>query len=148
MLTPTELLALSAARMKSRRWLIQVLIGAGEATAMPFVSSAWERDAAAGFVEELFAAHHGEIYAYLIRMLRDPELAADLTQDAFPSWNGWSPRPAQSVRKRPPSKSSGTSWIASVSPRRPPRSPRTSRPTRSQACPSCPTPGGTTWSAT
>jgi RNA polymerase sigma-70 factor (ECF subfamily) len=47
------------------------------------MSSAWERDAAAGFVEELFAAHHGEIYAYLIRMLRDPELAADLTQDAF-----------------------------------------------------------------
>src|SRR5439155_1694795 len=34
-------------------------------------------------VEELFAPHHGEIYAYLIRMLRDPELAADLTQDAF-----------------------------------------------------------------
>ena len=47
------------------------------------VSDAWERDAAAGFVEELFAAHHGEIYAYLIRMLRDPDLAADLTQDAF-----------------------------------------------------------------
>jgi RNA polymerase sigma-70 factor (ECF subfamily) len=47
------------------------------------MSGAWERDAAAGFVEELFAAHHGEIYAYLIRMLRDPELAADLTQDAF-----------------------------------------------------------------
>ncbi len=47
------------------------------------MSDAWERDAAAGFVEELFAAHHGEIYAYLIRMLRDPELAADLTQDAF-----------------------------------------------------------------
>ncbi len=35
------------------------------------------------FVEELFATHHGEIYAYLYRMLRDPELAADLTQDAF-----------------------------------------------------------------
>ena len=34
-------------------------------------------------MEELFAAHHGEIYAYLIRMLRDSELAADLTQDAF-----------------------------------------------------------------
>jgi RNA polymerase sigma-70 factor (ECF subfamily) len=48
-----------------------------------FVTSPWERDAAAGFVEDLFAAHHGEIYAYLIRMLRDPELAADLTQDAF-----------------------------------------------------------------
>jgi RNA polymerase sigma-70 factor (ECF subfamily) len=47
------------------------------------MSGLWERDAAAGFVEELFAAHHGEIYAYLIRMLRDPELAADLTQDAF-----------------------------------------------------------------
>ena len=47
------------------------------------VSGAWEKDAAAGFVEELFAAHHAEIYAYLIRMLRDPDLAADLTQDAF-----------------------------------------------------------------
>src|SRR2546422_2622309 len=47
------------------------------------VSGAWERDAAAGFVEELFSAHHNEIYAYLVRMLRDGELAADLTQDAF-----------------------------------------------------------------
>ena len=47
------------------------------------MSAAWEHDAAAGFVEGLFAAHHGEIYAYLIRMLRDPELAADLTQDSF-----------------------------------------------------------------
>ena len=47
------------------------------------VNDSWEHDAAAGFVEDLFAAHHGEIYAYLIRMLRDPELAADLTQDAF-----------------------------------------------------------------
>jgi RNA polymerase sigma-70 factor, ECF subfamily len=47
------------------------------------MSGARERDRAAGFVEELFAAHHTEIYAYLIRMLRDPELAADLTQDAF-----------------------------------------------------------------
>ena len=47
------------------------------------MSAAWEQDAAAGFVEQLFAAHHSEIYAYLIRMLRDPELAADLTQDAF-----------------------------------------------------------------
>lgn len=47
------------------------------------MSRAWEQDAAAGFVEELFAAHHNEIYAYLIRMLRDPDLAADLTQDAF-----------------------------------------------------------------
>ncbi|HEY7828154.1 MAG TPA: RNA polymerase sigma factor [Candidatus Limnocylindrales bacterium] len=41
------------------------------------------RTAADAFVEELFQKHHGEIYAYLARMLRDPELAADLTQDAF-----------------------------------------------------------------
>src|SRR5947207_5849855 len=47
------------------------------------VSGAWEQDVAAVFVEELFAAHHNEIYAYPIRMLRDSELAADLTQDAF-----------------------------------------------------------------
>jgi RNA polymerase sigma-70 factor, ECF subfamily len=47
------------------------------------VSGVWDRDTAGAFVEELFARHHGEIYAYLIRMLRDPELAADLTQDAF-----------------------------------------------------------------
>ena len=41
------------------------------------------RTAADTFVEELFQKHHGEIYAYLFRMLRDSELAADLTQDAF-----------------------------------------------------------------
>lgn len=34
-------------------------------------------------IEELFALHQSEIFAYLYRMLRDPELAADLTQDAF-----------------------------------------------------------------
>ncbi len=39
--------------------------------------------AANAFIETLFAKHHNEIYAYLIRMVRDPELAADLTQDAF-----------------------------------------------------------------
>lgn len=39
--------------------------------------------AARAFIEGLFARHHGEINAYLVRMLRDPELAADLTQDAF-----------------------------------------------------------------
>jgi RNA polymerase sigma-70 factor (ECF subfamily) len=39
--------------------------------------------AARAFVEVLFARYHAEIYAYLIRMLRDPELAADLAQDAF-----------------------------------------------------------------
>ena len=47
------------------------------------VSATWDRDEAYQFVEELFAKHQNEIYAYLVRMLRDPELAADLTQDAF-----------------------------------------------------------------
>jgi RNA polymerase sigma-70 factor (ECF subfamily) len=47
------------------------------------VSRTWDQDTAHAFVESLFAKHHNEIYAYLVRMLRDPELAADLTQDAF-----------------------------------------------------------------
>jgi RNA polymerase sigma-70 factor (ECF subfamily) len=47
------------------------------------MTEAWNHDAATAFVEGLFAKHHTEIYAYLVRMLRDPELAADLTQDAF-----------------------------------------------------------------
>jgi RNA polymerase sigma-70 factor, ECF subfamily len=47
------------------------------------VSAGWDRDEAYRFVEELFASHRNEIYAYLLRMLRDTELAADLTQDAF-----------------------------------------------------------------
>jgi RNA polymerase sigma-70 factor (ECF subfamily) len=47
------------------------------------VSDTWDRASAGAFVEELFAKHHGEIHAYLLRMLRDAELAADLTQDAF-----------------------------------------------------------------
>lgn len=47
------------------------------------VSASWDRDEAYRFVEELFGRHQHEIYAYLVRMLRDPELAADLTQDAF-----------------------------------------------------------------
>lgn len=34
-------------------------------------------------VEELYAEHHAEIYTYLCRMLRDDELAADLTQETF-----------------------------------------------------------------
>ena len=41
------------------------------------------RSQARVFVEELYLRHHTEIYAYLTRMLRDPELAADLAQDAF-----------------------------------------------------------------
>ena len=47
------------------------------------MSGAWDRDEAGAFVESLFAKHHGEIYAYLMRMMRDPEMAADMTQDAF-----------------------------------------------------------------
>ena len=47
------------------------------------MSSVWDRDEAAIFVEALFGKHHAEIYAYLLRMTREPELAADLTQDAF-----------------------------------------------------------------
>ncbi|HEY3524347.1 MAG TPA: RNA polymerase sigma factor, partial [Candidatus Limnocylindrales bacterium] len=45
--------------------------------------SGWDQTAAGSFVEELFSSHHGEIYAYLLRMVRDADLAADLTQDAF-----------------------------------------------------------------
>jgi RNA polymerase sigma-70 factor (ECF subfamily) len=47
------------------------------------MTRAWDHDEAGVFVEALFAKHHGEIYAYLIRMLRDSDLAADLAQDAF-----------------------------------------------------------------
>lgn len=47
------------------------------------MSSTWDRDEAAAFVETLFAKHQGEIHAYLLRMMRDPEVAADMTQDAF-----------------------------------------------------------------
>lgn len=38
---------------------------------------------ARAFVERLYAAHHSEIHAYLSRMLRENELAADLTQETF-----------------------------------------------------------------
>ncbi len=47
------------------------------------MSGPWDHDEAYRFVEALFAKHQNEIYAYLLRMLRDAELAADLTQDAF-----------------------------------------------------------------
>jgi RNA polymerase sigma-70 factor (ECF subfamily) len=47
------------------------------------MTRAWDQDEARVFVAALFAKHHGEIYGYLVRMLRDGELAADLTQDAF-----------------------------------------------------------------
>jgi RNA polymerase sigma-70 factor (ECF subfamily) len=47
------------------------------------MSETWDKDEAAAFVETLFAKHQTEIYAYLLRMMRDPEVAADMTQDAF-----------------------------------------------------------------
>ena len=47
------------------------------------MSEAWDRGEAGVFIEALFAKHHGEIYAYLLRMMRDPEVAADMAQDAF-----------------------------------------------------------------
>lgn len=40
-------------------------------------------DTADRAIEQLFALHHGEIFAYLARMVRDQELAADMTQDTF-----------------------------------------------------------------
>jgi RNA polymerase sigma-70 factor (ECF subfamily) len=57
-------------------------IGGPTSSARP-MTDAWNHEAATRFVEGLFAKHHTEIYAYLVRMLRDGELAADLTQDAF-----------------------------------------------------------------
>jgi RNA polymerase sigma-70 factor (ECF subfamily) len=60
----------------------QVVASPAIATGRP-VSRTWEQDAARTFVDALFNKHHNEIYAYLVRMLRDSELAADLTQDAF-----------------------------------------------------------------
>lgn len=35
------------------------------------------------FVEQLFALHHAEIYAYIFRMVRDADVAADFAQDTF-----------------------------------------------------------------
>ncbi|MEO8207884.1 MAG: sigma-70 family RNA polymerase sigma factor [Chloroflexota bacterium] len=47
------------------------------------MTGAWNRKSAGAFIETLFAKHQAEIYVYLLRMVRDPELAADLEQDAF-----------------------------------------------------------------
>jgi RNA polymerase sigma-70 factor (ECF subfamily) len=56
---------------------------AGRPRADAEMSESRSPTSAATFVEGLFARHHGEIFAFLVRMLRDEELAADLTQDAF-----------------------------------------------------------------
>jgi RNA polymerase sigma-70 factor (ECF subfamily) len=47
-------------------------------------SEAVRRDAVVrAEIEVLFTRHHAEIYAYLARMVREPEMAADLAQDTF-----------------------------------------------------------------
>jgi RNA polymerase sigma-70 factor (ECF subfamily) len=38
---------------------------------------------ARGAIERLYALHSAEIHAYLFRMMREPEIAADMTQDTF-----------------------------------------------------------------
>jgi hypothetical protein len=73
------LLQSSAPASLTRPWL-----GRGGASRTgSAVTGTWDHDTAGAFVEALFAKHHTEIYAYLVRMLRDPDLAADLTPDAF-----------------------------------------------------------------
>jgi RNA polymerase sigma-70 factor, ECF subfamily len=52
-------------------------------TAIQDVTVTTDRATARASVERLYAAHHSEIYAYLARMVRDDELAADLTQETF-----------------------------------------------------------------
>jgi RNA polymerase sigma-70 factor (ECF subfamily) len=47
------------------------------------VTAASERSDGKEFIEELFALHHAEIYAYIYRMVRDSEVAADFSQDTF-----------------------------------------------------------------
>ena len=47
------------------------------------VSAASEGAADRTFIEELFALHHAEIYAYILRMVRDADVAADFAQDTF-----------------------------------------------------------------
>jgi RNA polymerase sigma-70 factor (ECF subfamily) len=68
---------------RAASWPVASRLGAPAVAVGRPVSRAWDQDTARVFVESLFAKHHTEIYAYLVRMLRDPELAADLTQDAF-----------------------------------------------------------------
>lgn len=55
----------------------------GDEADLEATTRAVDATAARAFIEGLFARHHSEIYAYLVRMVRDSELAADLAQDAF-----------------------------------------------------------------
>jgi RNA polymerase sigma-70 factor (ECF subfamily) len=47
------------------------------------MTAASEGSADRTFIEELFALHHAEIYAYILRMVRDADVAADFAQDTF-----------------------------------------------------------------
>ena len=47
------------------------------------MSVASEGSADRTFIEQLFALHHSEIYAYIYRMVRDADVAADFAQDTF-----------------------------------------------------------------
>ncbi len=47
------------------------------------MSVASEGSADRTFIEQLFVLHHGEIYAYIYRMVRDADVAADFAQDTF-----------------------------------------------------------------
>jgi RNA polymerase sigma-70 factor (ECF subfamily) len=47
------------------------------------VTAASEGSGDRTFIEELFALHHAEIYAYILRMVRDADVAADFAQDTF-----------------------------------------------------------------
>jgi len=47
------------------------------------VTAASDGTADRTFIEELFALHHAEIYAYIFRMVRDADIAADFAQDTF-----------------------------------------------------------------
>jgi RNA polymerase sigma-70 factor, ECF subfamily len=47
------------------------------------VTAASDGAEARTFIEELFALHHAEIYAYIYRMVRDADVAADFAQDTF-----------------------------------------------------------------
>lgn len=47
------------------------------------VAVSTERTSDQAFIEGLFAQHHAEIYGFLARMVRDDDLAADLTQETF-----------------------------------------------------------------
>lgn len=51
--------------------------------ALGAISMTPDRATARASIERLYAQHHAEIYSYLSRMVRDDELAADLTQETF-----------------------------------------------------------------